>query len=505
MTGRLPRIQVDPEEEFTGAEIRRLTARVTAARTGAGPGELFTDVAYAVTSALITAGLIAGIANALRLGLAPASGTGAPDARWVQAVAIAAVMVTALGLAIRVGPLGISRAGVTWWLPMPVDRAGLLIPSWWRAVLIWPTVCGGLAAFASVVAGVSAADVASGAVWGAVGGLIAVAVAGLVQPSPRGASAVAHAADVLIAAVPAAGLAVVVAGTPTPARGGWVVCVLGALVAAVALVRWRPRFSRLPAAVLAARAGTADRALGAAMSLDTRELGRSLGDARTAGRRRSHTFGAVRGPASAIVAADTVLLARTPAALAQLVGLVCAMLLALQIPALGSGAALFIVMVVVGFRAGQLGAAGARIAEMVPGLDGLVPLAAHWTRGARCLTPCVVGALTLLVGTLPLAWRWGPGWVGVALLAGAILGLAAVRSAYRKPPDWSGPLMATPGGALPTGAMAAVSRGPDVALLGSVPLGVAVVTSHVSAGILLAQVMVGAIVVAVVTRVPARP
>lgn len=506
MTGPLPRIDQDPNEEFTGAGIRRLTARVTRTKAGAGPGELLTDVAYAVVSALIAAMLIAGIANALRLGLAPPADVESPDPRWIQAVACAAITMTALGLAIRIGPLGISRAGVAWWLPLPVDRAGLLAPSWWRAVVLWPLACGGLATFASAVAGVGSAGVASGAAFGAASGLLAVAVAGLAQPSPTASARLAFTADFLVAAVPVVGILGVLDAVPLPAVVFWWLAGCCFLAAIGAVTRWRRRYGGLSAPILSARAGVADRMLASTLTLDTKELGRSLsGPTRTIRRRRTLSYGWVRGPVTALVAADTTLLGRSSAALAQIVGLIALMLFAQQIPALATGPVLFVLLVVVGFRGGQLGAAGARTAEMAPTLDALVPLSARWTRAARCIVPASVGALVTMAGTGPLALRWGPGWIVLAAISGAVLGLAAIRSAYRTPPDWSAPLMATPGaGALPTGAMLAVARGPDAALLGCVPLGVVLVTGHLTGGLVAAQLIAAGVVAVVATHVPAR-
>ena len=89
-------------------------------------------------------------------------------------------------------------------------------------------------------------------------------------------------------------------------------------------------------------------------------------------------------------------------------------------------------------------------------------------------------------------------WVLLLLLAGAGFGAAAVRGAYRRPPDWSAPLLATPAGALPTGAVSSALRGPDLALVVVVPLAVAVVVGAASWGLVVAQavVAVGAVVVA---------
>ncbi|WP_455605260.1 DUF6297 family protein, partial [Cellulosimicrobium funkei] len=370
----------------------------------------------------------------------------------------------------------------------------------------------GLGALGSAVVAVAAGldavpALRAGATGGALG-LLLVAVAGLAQPSARAAGLLARASDVAVAAVPVAGLALVVAGRPgLPPLGAPLVVVLGLLaVAALLVLRWWRGLESLGATVLRAQSAVADQVGGAVLSFDTRDLGRAL---RRAGAarvrvRRPHRFAAVRGPVGAVVAADLVLLGRSPSALAQLVGLAALTVVAQQVPGLGSGFGLFALLVAAGLGAAVLGAEGARTAEMAPVVDALVPLRARWTRLARGVVPTLTATACLVAGAAPLALGTGDArWLGVAVLAAVVQGAAAVRSAYREPPDWGGPLLATPSGGLPTGAAAVLRKGPDVAVLGAVPLGVALLVGTPGWGVVVAQALAAVVAVAVATHVRA--
>ena len=81
------------------------------------------------------------LADALRsVVMLPSTGTDASGAlstsvvRWLLWVVLAA---QAASLAARLGPVGVSGAGVRWWVPTAVDRAGLLVGSWWATLALW--------------------------------------------------------------------------------------------------------------------------------------------------------------------------------------------------------------------------------------------------------------------------------------------------------------------------------------------------------------------------------
>jgi len=507
----LPALRADPYELLTGRELRTLTARAVRARADAGPGELVVDVAYAAVSALLAAGLVAGAANLLREALVVPAAAG--DAVVLGPAAVAgllggAFLALALGTALRLGPLGVGSAGARWWLPAPSDRRGLLVPSFRRALGAGAGAGAVAGAVVALAAGGLVADVARGALATAVATTLLVVVAGLAQPHARAAARVARAADVAVAAVPVVGVALVLAGVgggtavlvPAPA----VVAVVAAGTVALA-AWWWTRAERLGAPVLRAQGSVMDQVGGAVLSVDVRALGRALEAPGQRRVRRTAALRTVRGPATALVAADLVLLRRSPTAVAHLVGLAALLAVAPQVPALATGAGAFVVLVVAGLRAAQLGAQGARAADLVPVLDALVPLGARAGRLARTVVPALAAAGCLVVGALPLALGAGDGrWLALAALTGVVQGAAAVRSAYRRPPDWSAPLLATPAGGIPTGAAAALRVGPDVALLGSVPLGVALLVGAPGWGAVLAQGLAALVALAVASRVPRR-
>ncbi|MFF3064554.1 DUF6297 family protein [Oerskovia sp. NPDC057915] len=477
----LPLLVADPDEEFSGREIRRLTARVTASRADAGPGELLGNVAYVVVSIAISIGFVIGAANVLRetIFVAPADGRATVlTAATIQALASVALLALLTGMAVRLGPLGTGSAGVRWWVPMPVDRRGLLTPSYWRGVAVAVVVgAGGLAAIA-LASGADPGTAGRSAALGAAAGLLLVGLAGLIQPRTRVAATVARVSDVLIAAVPVAGVVLVAAGWSDLREVSvppWVVVVVGAGALALAVVWWR-RLEALGAQVLRTQSAVADQAGGAILSLDTRELGRALsraGSTRGGRARRPSRFATVRGPVTALVAADLTLLRRSPSAVAQLVGLTALVIVAQQVPAFEGGFGLFVLLVVAGFRGAQLGAEGARTAEMVPALDAMMPLSARDARLARSVVPSLTALVALVVGVVPLVLGTGEWlWFALVVVVAVGMGAAAIRGAYRKPPNWSGPLMSTPAGALPTGATSMIAQGPDVAVLSAIPLGI---------------------------------
>ena len=468
----LPLLVADPDEEFSGREIRRLTARVTASRADAGPGELLGNIAYVVVSIAISIGFVIGAANVLRetIFVEPAGGRDAVlTAATIQALGSVALLALMTGMAVRLGPLGTGSAGVRWWVPMPVDRRGLLTPSYWRGVAVALVVGAGGFAVVALASGADPAVAGRSAALGAAAGLLLVGLAGLIQPRTPVAARVARVSDVVLAAVPVAGVVLVAAGwsdlreLTIPA---WVIGALGLGALALVVVWWR-RLEVLGAQVLRAQSAVADQAGGAILSLDTRELGRALsraGSTRGGRVRRPSRFALVRGPVSALVAADLTLLRRSPSALAQLVGLTALVIVAQQVPAFTGGFGLFVLLV---------GAEGARTAEMVPVLDAMIPLSARDARLARTVAPSLTALVALVVGTVPLVLTTRePLWFALVAVVAVGMGAAAIRSAYRKPPNWSGPLMATPAGALPTGAASMVAQGPDAAVLGAIPLGI---------------------------------
>lgn len=514
-------LTADPEEQLTGREIRRLTARASAARSGRGAVEVLSSVAYAVVCVAVTVGLVVGIADAVRGVVTLSSDAQDPD-MVLSLDAVRAMLWTVVGalsvsLAARLGPVGVSDAGVRWWVPTGVDRSGLLVGSWWSTLATWTV---GTSVAATTVAGVTGVPVTGAALGGvalvgAGAGALLVAAVGVLQAHGL-ARAARRAADGVVALVPVLGvLWIVVVGSgrwsgpgdggvagPAPTSGLWLVAVVLAVAALVVVLVWRRSLGRLSASVLAERAGTAQHAGAATLSLDTRELARALGRGRAVRTRRpSRRLRVVRGPRTALLVAEALALARTPGLLLAVPALACSAVVAQQVPALRDGAGLVVVTAVVGLRAAQTGARGASEADVSPALDAMLPLGSRTTRMLRTVFPALVSGVVLLAALAPTVVEAGAPlgpWVLLLLLAGAGFGAAAVRGAYRRPPDWSAPLLATPAGALPTGAVSSALRGPDLALVVVVPLAVAVVVGAASWVLVVAQAVgaVGAVVVA---------
>lgn len=525
----------DPSEQLSGRELRRLTARAAAARSGSGVGELFTTVAYAVVCVAVAVGLVVGAADAVRGVLAlPGAGDAATPVLSLGVVRLllwAALAALAGSLAARLGPVGVSDAGLRWWVSTAADRSGLLVASWWAALGTWTVGTAVAATLVVVVTGMplTAGRLGAVALLGASTGALVVASVGLLQAGGRGRLA-QRVADALVVLVPLLGAVAVVVGRirrdldlpgavdraggaagadplSPPDALALVVTVLVVVAAVVAAVVWRRSLGRIGASVLAERAGTAQHAGASALSLDTRELTRALGRGRPArDRRASRRLRAARGPASALLVSEVLALVRAPGVLLGAVALACAAVVAQQVPALGSGGGLVVVTAVVGLRAAQSGARGAAEADVVPALDAMLPLGARSTRLVRTVVPALTSAV-VVVASLAAAVRGLDGalwsWVLLLALAGAGFGAAAVRGAYRKPPDWSAPLLATPAGALPTGAVVSATRGPDLALLVVVPVGVALVVGTVTPVLLVVQALVVAVAVVVASSVPA--
>ncbi|MCB7137714.1 DUF6297 family protein [Cellulosimicrobium marinum] len=517
----VPPVRTDPDEQLTGRELRWLTARATAARAGRGVVQVVTDVANVVVSVVLAGILVVGVARAVGEGVAlDAAWTAGGAAAWTgggEAVPpvllhlLLGVVVLALAAsaAARTGPAGIGSAGVSWWAPTPADRRGLLVPSV-RTGVLWGALAGGAGlALAGLLAGAGTGPALLSGLLGVPAGVAVVAGAGCLQPRPGGRRGVGLAGDLVVALVPVGGALALAAGSaPVPPDPAVALGATGALavVACVLVARWVAHVDHLDLAALAARSGSMDRLGAALLSVDPRDLGRAL-DAQTTPRRprRRLRFRGVRGPRTALVAADLALLGRSPWTWSQLAGLVALLVLAHQVPVLAAGPGLAVVVLAAGVRAARLGAAGTGVAEMVPALDAALPLSARATRATRTVVPALVAAAVVALGLVPLALATGSAaWPALGVLLGVGCGAAAVRGQLRPPPDWSGPLLATPMGAVPVNAARAARQGPDLALLSVLPFAVAAVVGVAGPGAVVAQGVVAAIACAVAAHPASR-
>ncbi|RMI06826.1 hypothetical protein EBM89_15010 [Cellulomonas triticagri] len=487
--------------------IRRFTAQVARRRAGAGLGEVLGDVYYAVVISAVGIGVALGVAGALRTALphvpdeALPSGVSLPTVVAVLAVVVAGVV---LSLAARLGPVGAGGAEATWWLTTPVDRRGLLRPTSLRLPVVAGLTGGAVVA---LLDGGLLADHGIGHVLrlGLGAALLCAALvlgAGHLQSHgvPRRATAVVG--DLVIAAAPALALLAALAGWRLSALPDVPWWLLVALALAVAGLGWwlDLRLGRIRGRDLRESGSVATQAAGAVVSLDSRELGRALTDsAARPRRRRVRRMRLARGPVTALLVADLTVLLRSPRHLVQLVGSALVPVVVVITPQLAGPLGVVVALLVSGYVGMLATGEGSRRAEMSPAVDRVLPLSAQQVRRVRLVVPGVVMLLWSLVAFGAVgSWEGDPvGWLLLGVASAPVWGAAAVRAAFRPSPNWEGPLVATPMGALPGGVAAVLSRGPDVAVLGMIPVIICVVLGTVVPTVLLVQVGLSAIALAV--------
>ncbi len=496
----------------SGRAVRALTSRAARTRTGAGWGALLSDVYTFVLSLAI--GLSISISAAERLGEAwrpppgTASGPVVIDPEWLAALAALALVGGLLSIASRLGPVSLGAPQAAWWLPMPVDRRTLLRPSALRLPL-GTAAAGGLASAVLAVLALPERDVSHVLRVAATSALVSALVAllaGLAQTAGVTRRVVTSIGDGAVAAAPVLAVVIAVSGPTAPAdvTVPLIVLVTGAGLVAAAAVLLDRRLPRIRDRDIRERGAVAGRALTAAVSLDSRELGSALSDASRRQRRsRSLGLGVVRGPATALITSDWLLLARSPRHLLQVAVAAC-LPIAVVLSGTPSAALLAPMLLVGGYAASLATAEGARRAEVAPVLDRILPLGADVARRLRAVVPGAVMAVwTLVVFGVLAVRRDDVAWLVLGLLATPVWAGAAVRAAYRPRPDWSGALVATPAGALPPGAAGVLARGVDATVLGMVPVIVALVIGAVPPAMVALQVFASLVVFWVGTRLPA--
>lgn len=505
-----PAPAVQPSQGVTpvpaARSIRRYTAQVARRRSGAGLGEVLGDVYYAVVTTAIGLGVALGVAGQLRTALphvpdqALPTGISLPTVVAVVAVLVAGAV---LSLGARLGPVGAGGAEATWWLGSPVDRRGLLRPAARRL----PVVAGVVGAVVvALLDGGLLADHGVGHVLriGAAAGLLCAALvllAGLAQSRgvPRRTTAVVG--DLVVAAAPVLALVAALAGWRVTALPDVPAAVLGAAALAVGALAWwlDTRLDRIRGRHLRESGSVATQAAGAVVSLDSRELGRALSDSAARPRRRSvRRMRLVRGPVSAVVVADVTVLLRSPRHLVQLVVSALVPVVVVVTPQLAGVLGVVVAVLVSGYVGMLATAEGARRAEMAPVVDRLLPLSAARVRRARLVVPGVAMLLWSVVAFAAIGrWEGDPlPWLVLGAVSAPVWAGAAVRGAYRPAPNWQGPLVSTPMGALPGGVAGVLSRGPDVAVLGMVPVVICVALGTVVPTLVVVQAVASAIALA---------
>lgn len=500
----------------SGRALRRWVVRTGNGHSGAGGlGEVMGDLYYAAVTGVIGIALALGSAQSLRSVLEPPAHTGVVDGPGV-ASAVPWLLLAGLGvlvsLAGRLGPVGLGGAEATWLLGTPVDRRGLLRPTARR----FPLLAGAVAAVvvgildAGIVADRDAGHVARTAVAGALAAVLVVLAAGVAQSAQVSRRRVALVGDLLVGLVPLAALAVTLAGGRLPTAVAVPPAALAviavATVAAAAVLDGR--LGALGARTLRESGSVAAQAAGALVSLDSRELGRALTDATSpARRRRRRRFRRVRGPSVAVVVADALVLTRSVRHLVQVLVAAAVPVAVARTPELAGPGAFVLMVLVVGYVAMTATAEAARRAEMQPAVDRLLPLGDRTVRRLHMVVPAAAMLAWSMAAYASVGAWWGGG-VGRWLLLGAaatpVWAAAAVRAAFRPAPNWGGPLVSSPMGALPGGVAGVVARGPDVAFLGHVPVVVALVTGVTPPVLLGIQVVVSAICVAVASSTDTR-
>lgn len=502
----------DVGEVPSARAIRRYTTQAGNAHGGAGLGTVLSDVYYAVISVAVSALVALGAARTLRLEVHPASHVAvgwALDLTTLVAVLLVAGAGALLSLAGRLGPVGAGGAEAAWWLALPVDRRGLLRPASLRLPAL--AAVAGAIVVAVLDAGLLAEDGGTVGRVAAAGAALAAGVvlaAALAQSRGTSRRTLALAGDLVAVAAVLAALVLLVADVelPAPAPGWGVAAVLAVAVAALAVLVDR-RLGRIPARSLRESGSVAAQAVGAVVSLDSRELGRALTDgAMAAARRRVSRLRTVRGPASALVTADLVVLRRSTRHVVQLV--VCALVPAVVVlvPQLASPPGVLLALLVSGYAAASATGEGARRAEMAPILDRLLPLEARTVRRLRMVVP---GAVMLVwsLAAFAAVGLWADrlvGWLALAVASAPVWAAAAVRAAYRSAPNWSGPLVSTPAGAIPGGVAAVLARGPDVVVLGLLPVWIAILVGRTGPVLLAAQALFAVIAVLVASSIETR-
>ena len=500
-------MQHDPARVPQGSQVRRLTASIENARQGHGFGAVVQEVWYVVITVALCVVLVVGVAGGIKESAPVEAGAVTLVGELPGALALLAAAGGLLSLAGRLGPVGLGGGGASWWLPMPVDRRGLLRPTVLRWPLVSAAVGGVLAPLAIVLFGT---DVTPGLVlrWAALGaaGFSALAaVASLLQPIAHASRIVAVTGEILMLLAAGAIAAVALTGRDTSAwtlAGGWLLAVPLAVVAVVATVLAERHSTRLSGAGLRERGSVGDRAQVAVLSLDLRELSGALAAPLDSARRKGSLRLAARGPRRAIALADAVLLSRAPRQLAQVAVSALFVVTAGQISLTQAGLPLYGVWLITGFWATNAAAAGARHADLAPVLDRLFPLSARDVRVARGSVPLVAATVWAVAAFVGHAFTTGQtAWLALAPAWVAVLGAAAVRSAYRPAPRWTATVVSPMGGVPPTGGL---FKGLDVALIGTLPTAVALYTGTLSPMVIGVQAVWAAASVAVLVALSGR-
>ncbi len=462
------------------------------------------DVILDVYSTVLAVGCVAAIAVSFVLALRDEiSGRGVTerslvDAQWqVLPAELLWVLLTYAGLASlavlarRLGPVTASPAEAAWWLPLPLDRRPLVLPSFLRR-----TLATGLAAavaylpFSALTAldRPAAGHLLAAATFGAMA-IVAVAGAAALQLTPQRQQR-RRRALLLAGLLPGAVLPFLAPAVwPLPAA-------LAAAAGVLACVA--PRAGSVPGADLMRGGAVSGHVHASVFFLEANELHRALAVEPTGSRQRRWGAGLnarpVRGPFHALVRADVVAFfrLRPPLAgpllwLATCVGVV---LIHPSLPALLQIA----VMVIAGCATAAGTGKVIRRTALIPELDALVSLAPWLVRLSRLVMPALALAFWMggLTGILAALGAAGPLLAALGVAAGAGMGAGTLRAATRPSTDWTRPPVETPFGPVPRDQLSTLLRGTDLTVLVMVPVMLALYLGTVHPWLLVAQVALSA-------------
>ncbi|MBB5872795.1 hypothetical protein F4553_006229 [Allocatelliglobosispora scoriae] len=421
-----------------------------------------------------------------------------------------------LSLARLVGPVVVRPADAAWLVPSPLPRRAVLAPSVSLVLLIAALVGSALGIVGLAALGAPDAVAARAGMAAGIGAAVAVAlvcIALLAQPrdSPwlRVIAACATVAALGVAAIaagrPAIGRPDAVVDLPLISPDAVLVVLGGTVVIAFALVltSWRA-LTTFPARCVVDAAGRWGSATDAMLGLEPAFVARAAEDRYWSGRRLRSRRWPRLPPALAIAWADWRMLGRRPGRLAVL--LPSAALPALLAMVLGRHIAVLLLLGAGTLAVAACGTAGLRRDTGDTGLRRMIGHSGWRVGSARLLLPGLLGGAWLAValaladgaGGLPDRpwWAFGP-------VAAPVIAVAAVRMAQRGMIDHASTPIVMPmtGSFIPAGWLVWMLSGLDVAVLGCLPLLLALAGAPAGLGpYLVAQALLSALVTAASLR-----
>jgi len=415
------------------------------------------------------------------------------DSGWLGLALLMLLGAVGVGSLGRLGPLFLRPHEAAWWLPMPGQRDSLLVPVARVEYLIAATV--------GATVGVLPA-LAAGGGWVAAAAWPALLSAGtcLVLTELIKAQILDRGVEPLRRLLILAGIGACLAGVALPfprsLLGHTAVALLAGVLTVLAVQGWRRARPSLEQVHDAALLAVVARSFGAhvsLLSLDTRALGRLLSPDPTrpadpSSLRAARIGSRLPRPLGVLIAvaqADWILLCRQRRRLLQMgVGLAIAML-----PLLSGavGAPLRAVGYLIGGWIATLAVAEpARQAWFDGGPDASWPVAPWVVRAGHLLVPAVLMSMWSLLSLAPAMAALGAAAdgkrlaivVALALVSGWAWAGAALRSGFRRMPDFASGLVTSPVGSLPPGVVQMLTQGPDAAVVGA--LTVALVASGIA-------------------------